>query len=299
MPVNWDDLRFVLALRQAGSLGAAARLLKVEQSTAGRRLAALEAGLGAQLVTRTPEGVTLNPAGQLAAELADTIARGVEELERRVGGEDLRPEGVVRVATTDATAAFLMSGLVPLRDAHPKIRIELVVGNGTHDLLRREADLALRMFRETSPSLVTRKLGDLGWSLYASADYVARSKCALPLTDLAGHATIAFSDELSRAPGGTWLAAHCRPEDVALRAGSIAAVINAARNGLGVAVVPCFAVHGIPALVRLTPEVVASGEAFLVTPPHHRETVRVRIVMDAMIALFQAERAMLAGAACP
>ena len=301
MPVHWDDLRFVLALQRAGSLGGAARLLKVEQSTASRRLAALETELGVQLVSRTPEGVTLNEAGVLAAELAETIDRGVDELVRRVGGEDLRPEGIVRVATTDATAAFLMSGLVPLREAHPRIRIELVVGNAAHDLLRREADLALRLFRETSPTLIIRKLGDLGWSLYASPEYVERAQLALPVVPcaaaLAGHAIIAFSEELARAPGGAWLAANSRPEDVVLRAGSVAAVINAAKNGFGIAVAPCFAIHGMPSLVRLTPEIVASGEAFLVTPPHHRETARVRIVMDAMIALFDAERAMLTGTA--
>jgi DNA-binding transcriptional LysR family regulator len=80
-----------------------------------------------------------------------------------------------------------------------------------------------------------------------------------------------------------------------VRVGSVAAVITALKNGIGSRVAPCFAFHGMPSVVRLTPEVVASSEAFLVTPPHHRETVRVRIVMDAMIELFKAERAVLAG----
>jgi DNA-binding transcriptional LysR family regulator len=299
VPVHWDDFRFVLALRRAGSLGAAARLLKVEQSTASRRLAALEAELGVQLVTRTPEGVTLNAAGTLAADLAETMDHGIEDLVRRVGGEDLRPEGVVRVATTDATAGFLMSGLVPLRDAYPKIRIELLVGNGSHDLLRREADIAVRMFRETSPTLVARKLGDLGWSLFASPDYVARANLSLPLMPCAaaldGHAIIGFNEELARSPGGAWLAANSQPDQVVLRAGTVASVVNAVKNGLGIAVAPCFAVHAMPSVVRLTPDIVASGEAFLVTPPHHGDTARVRIVKDAIIALFTAEHAVLAG----
>jgi DNA-binding transcriptional LysR family regulator len=299
VPVHWDDLRFVLALKRSGSLGAAARLLKVEQSTASRRLAALESELGVQLVTRTPEGVSLNEAGVLAAELAETIDHGVEELVRKVGGEDLRPEGVVRIATTDATAAFLMSGLVPLRDCHPKIRVELVVGNVAHDLLRREADLALRMYRETKPTLVSRKLGDIGWSLYASQAFVERAQLALPLEPcaaaLAGQPVIGFSDELARAPGGVWLAANSSAEQTALRAGSVGAVINGVKSGLGIAVAPCFAIEGMPGIVRLTRAPVAHGEAFLVIPPHHKETVRVRIVMDAVIALFERERALLSG----
>src|SRR5689334_9364591 len=89
--LDWDDLRFVLALRRAGSLGAAARALKVEQSTASRRLSALEAALGAQLVVRTPEGVALNEAGLLVAGLAEEVDRGIADMTRRIGGEDSRP----------------------------------------------------------------------------------------------------------------------------------------------------------------------------------------------------------------
>ena len=92
MTVNWDDFRFLLALKRAGSLGAAARALKVEPSTASRRLASLETALGAQLAARTPEGLVLNDAGQLASELAETIDRGIQELVARIGGEDRRPE---------------------------------------------------------------------------------------------------------------------------------------------------------------------------------------------------------------
>ena len=298
MPLDWDDFRFVLALRRAGSLGAAARLLKCEQSTAGRRLAALEVELGVQLVTRTPEGVVLTDAGVAAAELAELMDRGVDELVRKVGGEDQRPEGVVKLATTDATAAFLMAGLVPLRELYPKLRVELVVSNTAHDLLRREADVALRLFRESSPTLIARKVGDLGWSLYATAAYIDRARVALGAEvgpdALAGQAVIGFGDAVARSPGATWLTAHSRPEDVVLRATSIAAVINAAKAGMGIAVAPCFSVRDT-SLVRLTPAVVAHSEAFLVIPPDQRDVARVRIVMDAVTSLFEQERVMLSG----
>ena len=175
MSLNWDDLRFLLALRRAGSLGAAARLLKVEQSTAGRRLTSLEAALGAQLVARTPEGVVLNEAGLLVAGVAEGFDARIEDLTRRIGGEDRRPEGIVRLATTESMTTFLMAGLVPLREEHPKIHVQLVVGSAALDLMRREADLAVRLFREKSPALVTRKIGDIGWTLYASRAYVERT----------------------------------------------------------------------------------------------------------------------------
>ena len=112
--LNWDDLRFLLALRNGGSLAAAARQLKVEPSTASRRLCSLEAALGAQLAARTPEGLVLNAAGMLASDLALTMERGVNDLLARVGGEDQRPQGVVKLAATESMAVLLMRGLVPL-----------------------------------------------------------------------------------------------------------------------------------------------------------------------------------------
>lgn len=298
--VNWDDLRYVLALRRMGSLGAAARSLKVESSTASRRLAALEAALGVQLVTRTPEGMTLNAAGTSVADLAETIDRGVGELERTIGGEDARPEGIVKLATTDTVASFLMAGLIPLRDEHPKIQVQLVVGNAAHDLLRKEADVAVRMYRDQNPSLVARKIGEIGWSLYAARTLVERTGCgSLPgrvdAQSLCGLPVIRFSDGLAHSAAGQWLAANTRAEDVVLSGTSVASVINAVKAGLGISLIPCFTVQHDSTLVRLTSAVIARVEAFLVIPPEHRETVRVRLVMDAIAALFQRERALLEG----
>ena len=297
--LDWDDLRFVLALRRAGSLGAAARLLKVEQSTASRRLTALESALGAQLVARTPEGMTLNDAGQLVADLAQSIDGGVEELTRRIGGEDQRPEGLVRLSTTESFTPFLMGGLVPLRQEHPKIRVQLVVNSAALDLVRRDADVALRLFRETNPALVTRKIGEVGWSVYASRPYLERTGFEMtsdgkgPL--LAGQSVVGYAGATGRSAGAIWLLEQCRPEDVVLTGESVPSVVNAVRAGIGVSVLPCFAAHGDPSLVRLTPSVVAKVEAFLVIPPDHRNTVRVRLVMDAVAALFERERALLGG----
>ncbi len=295
--VNWEDLRYVLALRRAGSLGAAARTLKCEASTASRRLAALEASLGVQLVVRTPEGMTLNAAGISVADLAETIDRGVSDLERTIGGEDSRPEGVVKLATTDTVASFLMAGLIPLRDEHPKIQVQLVVGNAGHDLLRKEAHVAVRMYREQNPSLITRKIGDVGWSLYAARAFVERTGCSVPVDHnaLSGLPVIRFGEGLSHSAAGQWLAANTRAEDVVLSGTSVASVINAVKAGLGVSLLPCFTVHDDASLVRLTPAVIARVEAFLVIPPEHKETVRVRLVMDAVAALFHRERAMLEG----
>jgi DNA-binding transcriptional LysR family regulator len=285
--LNWDDLRFLLALRRAGSLGAAARLLKVEASTVSRRLASLEGALGAQLAARTPEGLVLNEAGVAASELAESMDRGVSELVGRIGGDDQRPEGIVRLATTESTAVLLMRGLVPLREAHPKIQVELVVSSVALDLTRREADVALRLFRETNPTLLTRKVGEMGWSVFASREYVERH-ALVPGEgfSLEGLAVVGYKEPVSRAVGPVWLSANTRPSQI---------VLNAVRAGLGVSALPCFLVAEHPSLVRLTPAVVARSEAFTVIPPDHKDTARVRLVIEAIAALYERERTLLEG----
>jgi DNA-binding transcriptional LysR family regulator len=294
--LNWDDLRFLLALRREGSLGAAARFLKVEPSTASRRLSALETALGAKLAARTPEGLVLNEAGLLASGLAETIDRGVDELRGRIGGEDQRAEGTVRLTTTESLATFLMRGLVSLRETYPKIQVELVVSSVSLDLMRREADIAVRGFRETNPTLVARKLSDIGWAVFASREYVDRKRIVPgPDVALADLAVVGYKDPVTRAPGPMWLSANTRPEQVVLAGDSVAAVLNAVRAGLGISALPCFVAAEEPGLVRLTPAVVANGEVFVVIPPDHRDTRRVRLVMDALVELFERERARMEG----
>jgi DNA-binding transcriptional LysR family regulator len=247
--------------------------------------------------------MTLNAAGCSVADLAETIDRGVEQLERTIGGEDARPEGIVKLATTDTVASFLMAGLIPLRTEYPKIQVQLVVGNAGHDLMRKEADLAVRMYREQNPSLITRKLGDIGWSLYASRALVERAGCPLPITPdqdgLGGLPVIRFGDGLANSTAGKWLAANTRADAVVLSGTSVGSVVNAVKAGLGVSLLPCFTAHEDRALVRMTPAVVTKVEAFLVIPPDHKETVRVRLVMDAVATLFVSQRALLEGHALP
>ncbi len=296
--MNWDDLRFLLALRREGSLGAAARFLKVEPSTASRRLAALETALGAKLATRTPEGLVLNEAGVLASALAESFDRGLDELRARVGGEDQRPEGTVRLATTESLATFLMRGLVSLHEAHPKIQVELVISSASVDLTRGEADLAVRAFRETNPTLVVRKIGEMGWSVFASREYVERKGIAPgPGVALADLAVVGYKDPVSRAPGAVWMTANTRPEQVVLACDSVASALNAVRAGMGASAMPCFVASHEPELVRLTPEVVANSEIFVVIPPCHRDTRRVRLVIDAIVAYFEREGPRIGGIA--
>lgn len=296
MALDWNDLRCLLALRRAGSLGAAARELKVDTSTMSRRLAALEAALGVQLVTRTPEGVKFNEAGIAASETAQAVEALLQKLEARIGGRDQQPEGLVRVAVTEGFSTIIYEGLAELRASHPGIFVELVVSPGRVDLARGDADIAVRLFREQSGDLVTKRVATIGWSLYASDAYIERR--GLPSIDsLDQHDIVGYSDAASRSPGARWLESTAREARIVFRGVSVSAVVQAVRAGMGVSILPCFVCQKETTLRRLTSDVLVEGEAFLVVSPACKDTMRVRTVLDALGALFLREAAMFAGRA--
>lgn len=292
VPLHWDNFRFALALKRGESLGGAAKILACEPTAVSDGLTALETELGVALVIRAPDGFALNDAGKRAAEIAETFDRGVEELTRLARDAGSEPEGVVKLASTDGTAMFLMGGLAPLRKQYPKLTVELLVANITHDLLRGEADLALRMFRDPNPELISEKVGDLGWSVFASRVYLARApfKTDVPLVEsIVGHPMLGFAAETARSPGGRWVTANARPQDITKRTGNMTSVINGAKNGLGLAVLPSLMVRDVPELVRVTPEVVANSEAFIVLPRTQEHNKRLRLVIDVVATLFASE----------
>jgi len=294
--LDWNDLGCLLALRRAGSLGGAARELKVDTSTVSRRLAAIETALGVQLVARTPEGVKFNEAGIAASETAQAVEALLQKLEARIGGRDQQPEGLVRVAVTEGFSTIIYAGLEELRATDPAIFVELVVSPGRADLARGDADIAVRLFREQSGDLVSKKVATIGWSLYTSDAYIERR--GLPSIDsLDQHDIVGYSDAASRSPGARWLESTAREGRIVFRGVSVSAVAQAVRAGMGVSILPCFVCQRETTLRRLTSDELVEGEAFLVVSPASKDTTRVRAVLDALGALFLREAAMFAGRA--
>lgn len=298
-PVNWDDLRVFQALAELGSLGKAAKELGIDHSTVSRRLASLEEALGTQLALRNPSGLELTPAGEAVAAASSGMQEIVETLVRRVGGEDERAEGVVRISTVPGLASLVLQGLAPLREAYPQIRVEVIPRVAALDLVRREADIAIRMFRERSGSLITRKIGEMGWSLYASQDYLERRDVAIESASLEGHDVIGYDQALSGLPGAVWLNERLGDRTPIMVCGDPTSVKTAILAGLGVSVLPCELALGERQLRRLTPDVLATSEVFLVIPPDHKNTVRVRVTMDHLIELFKNQADVLAGRVNP
>jgi DNA-binding transcriptional LysR family regulator len=159
----WDDLRFFLAAARAGSFGAAARVLSTDPSTVSRRLAGLETALGARLFDRSAAGLVLTQLGRLIAAEAEPMETAMLRVADLASREATDTAGLVRVAATETMAsAFLIPHVLPeLLAQHPGLRIDLVVGDGAVDLIRREADVAVRFFLSARGDLLTKRVATL------------------------------------------------------------------------------------------------------------------------------------------
>lgn len=282
--MRWDDLKYLLAVAEGGGLAPAARALGVDASTVSRRLAALEQDLGVELVVRSPEGMSLTDAGAATAAVAREVEAMLAALAERIASGRTETNGHVRISATDTFAARVMRALAPLHAQHPALTIEVVSANAAADLRRREADIALRFFREEHDGLAMRKLGHMGWSLYASPAYLAR--CPQGGHGLLeGHAIIGYVDELKRATGPRWLFEHASPEATRMRCNGPRAALEAALADIGVALLPCYLVEGHP-LVRLTDQVLVVNEAWAVFLPERKNEPRIRLVIDALADMF-------------
>jgi DNA-binding transcriptional LysR family regulator len=293
--LDWGNLRFFLELARNGSLSLAARQLGVDRTTVARRVAALEEELCVSLFERGPQGWDRTPAGQELAELAGRVEQDVLALARHVDARDRAVEGTVRLTTASHLAAHLfVPGLRPLRERHPGLVLEIAADQRTFDLTRREADLAVRMGRPRDAGLVMRKLSDVAYGLYASRTYLGGRRAAV---DLAGDLFLTFDESLASTPQERWLARVAPERKVAFRSNATAALMAAARLGLGVAVLPRFLAGRDAGLVRLEGPEPVRHELWLLVHGDLRRAPRVKAVIDWIDEVVEREGAALAGRA--
>jgi len=296
--MNPEDLRFFLAIREAKSIKGAARRLKVDHSTASRRLAALEDALGARLFERVPEGLIETEVARAIAPLAENIQLMAHELIDAARSASGAPAGPVRIAVSPHFAdQVLIPRLSALMQRFPEVELDIRADIARASVTRREADIAVRTTPVgrtlAEPSALAVKVASVGFAAYASIDYLdRRGRPEQPLRSLAGHHMIRTGTW--GGPGDAWNEQLDEPADYALSVYPFASVIVAVRSGLGVGVLPCVSSDSDPQLVRLS-DVVASFEMWVVTPPEARNNERIQGVKAWLIEEIHAARAALAG----
>src|SRR5215472_3658928 len=193
---GWELYRSFLAVLQDGSLSAAARSLKLTQPTIGRHVEQLELTLGARLFTRSPHGLMPTEAARTLEPHARAMAGAAAALVRAASGKASQTHGTVRIAASEIIGAEVLPAMhTEFRAMNPGVVVELSSSDRTEDLLRREADVAVRMVRPTQASLIARHVGHVTVGLHAHRRYVeARGKPA-SLAQLARHTLIGFDRE--------------------------------------------------------------------------------------------------------
>jgi DNA-binding transcriptional LysR family regulator len=291
-PLDWDELRLVLAIARERSLSGAARTLGVRHSTVFRRLGATEQKLGVRLFERFRDGYAPTSAGEATASVAARVAEDVLSLERRLSGQDLRPSGTVRITTTDTVGALLTRHLSALRAAHPEIGLEIAISNAMANLTRREADIAIRPTPEPPETLVGRRIADIAHAIYGSPDYLNRSENK----DLSAHDWIGLDDALAGTAIGRWLRDNVPPVRLACRVDALPALRDVALAGLGLVLLPCYVGDMASGLRRVRKTLPQPRSAlWLLTHNDLRRTARIRAVMDFFANALAADRALLEG----
>ncbi|MCP3099676.1 LysR family transcriptional regulator [Myxococcus sp. K15C18031901] len=294
MDMRWDDLRYLLAVARRGSLAGAARELRVDATTVGRRLAALEKSLGTKLVLRGARTLGLTE----GAEAVVARAREMEEALRSLHGavvDEARVEGSVRVAATEYLAqALLAANMDLLHSRHPKLDVELVVGTDMVDIQRGDADLALRLVAPKGDALVVRKVGELAFAMYASRGYLRRRGAPRP-GDFRGHSVLVYRETLTSGAESEELKRLTAGGRRLLRSNSSPVLREAAASGLGVALLPCLSGERDARLTRVGAGIIAKRPLWLVLHKDLQRSPRVRAASDWVAELCRREKAGLAG----
>lgn len=278
--LDWDDLRYVLAIARDRSSTRAGERLGVSHTTVGRRLRAIEEALGVRLFDQTPSGFVPTAAGRDVAEVAERMEAELLSLEGRVLGGDARLEGKLRVATMDLLFRRYQGVFASFLARHPSVELTITASNDEVSFTRREADVALRLTSTPPDYLVGRKVGRMDFAVYASRDLARQVGEGAPLDDYPWLAWDERRPDMRWLDG--WLATHAPRARVAVRVDfSMLALREAIAGGLGVHFLACSEGDAEPGLVRIRePDPAHGREVWLLTLAELRHTSRIRAFLD-------------------
>ena len=294
--LDWDDLKVFLHAARGGSLGSAARRLRVDQSTISRRIAHLESTLGIALFERLPSGLRVNEAGDRLLCHAERIESAVIAMREDVQCGGSQMAGRVRLATMEGIASlYLASRFSTLRQQHPNLTIELLTSPQTVSVNRREADLFLSFFRPGGQGMVSERLGCFELGLYGSRDYLDRVGMPQTASDLSRQSFVTYIDDLIQLDSVRWLDDIIKNPRVSFHSNSMIAQMNAAAGGLGLVLLPGFAAKNRHDIVPVMPSRFSTTRELWINVHTDLQFVpRIRAVSGFLKATFKADPIMQA-----
>jgi DNA-binding transcriptional LysR family regulator len=283
--LDWNDLRYFLAVARDGSTLAAAKGLRVSQTTVARRISALEAALGFPLFEKRQAGYALTPAGEELRSRAEQVEQAAEAFSEAASAKSRDVSGTVKITTEEVYAITILAPLLrELHETYPDIVIELDTSQQVRDLGAGEADISLRSTKKDSQlaaGLVGRQLCIDDWALYCSRDYAARHGVPTTRAEMKKHPFIGGGGGHLWIHYQAWLQSLGLESQVAMHHATSGGLLSGVRSGFGIAVLPCVVADGDPELVRCVPPPAEHGRLlWLFTHERCRHTPRVRAVID-------------------
>jgi DNA-binding transcriptional LysR family regulator len=287
--IGWELYRSFLGVLKEGSLSGAARALGVAQPTIGRHIAALEKSLGLALFTRSPTGLLPTESALALQTHAESMESTAAALERTAASQGAGVKGVVRITASEVIGVEVLPPLVArLRHEHPDLKIELLLTNRVQDLLRREADIAVRMTHPKQETLIARRIGRIEVGLHATRQYLADCGAPGSVAELGQHTLIGFDQETAFIRSARKHAPLLNREKFSLRTDSDLAQLALIRAGAGIGICQVPIAKRSDSLVRVLPRQVALYlETWITMHEDLRNRPSCRVTFEALVAGLQ------------
>jgi DNA-binding transcriptional LysR family regulator len=293
--LEWSDFKVILALSRGGSVAGASRILGVDSSTVSRRLAAAEEALGAVLVLRGGREFRFTAEGNMALCTAEAIEASIQSTQTAIKSAKQTIEGKVKVTTVGSFFHFLSPICAILHKEHPNLHIEIHDTDKMINLAAGEADIGLRFAKPTEPDLIARKAFDLGWCVYASKNYAAQYGLPKTESELREHRVILFTETRHHLPGFVWMEQFKTQEEKSTRVNSTSVALRSVLSGVGISALPCYEEDEHTNLLRVFPEPFYHQPAYVVYHESLRDSARIRVVVDGLLAYLQSNIVKLTG----
>jgi DNA-binding transcriptional LysR family regulator len=296
--LNWDDLKFFLEVARLRKASSAAKRLGVDYTTVSRRINALETALGTLLFEKSrTNGFSLTNEGQRLLGYAEAIESTLHMACEQVTGSGLAPSGHVRMGCTEGFGSFFITPLLSqFVQQYPAISVDILPLPHFISLSKREADIVIALERPEHGPYVCCKLTDYSLRLYATAEYLAQHAPITELAQLPAHPFVSYVDDLAFSSELLYLNHLLPAASARLRSTSVVAQMIAARQGYGLAILPCFLANEAPDLVPVLPEQVTITRQFwMYCREDLRKLKRIILLWDYIRAETELRRGVLMG----
>ena len=295
--MDWSALRDVVTVAETGSLSAAARKLGVSQPTIGRRIEHLEQQLKTVLFNRAPKGLTLTETGNQILAYAQRMSDEAIAIERVARGASQSLEGTVRVTLTDMMGNHWLPAKLPeFFQRFPGLRMEVAVENRNLDLIKREADIAIRFGRPKQLDLVTRKSVEINYGVYATTAYLEKHGRPKSLRDFKHHYFVSYDEAVFQIQHLRRVEKIVGQQRILHRSSNITGVLEATKQGIGIGITGCYFSDPEPSLERLMPERFnVAYTAWVVAHADLFKSARIKAVFDFLVEKLEEDKDLFIG----